>query len=271
MGKITVVGVGFEKKHLTFEAADILGSGDEIILHTERCGVAEYLNEKNISFTSLDSLYEQYEDFDEHAEAAAEAVENAAEEADVVYCVMDVRDLSAGILAERGAAVIPGPSTEGALLAYASGATQFYSASDWENMYPDGEMNTLVREIDSKELSCEVKLRLMETYPDEAECIVCWANGVKKIKLHELDRQTEYDHRFSMLVKAETDSEMLNSISFRMLVDAARASDNVYKEKSAEETAGMLAEAAGAIAYAADRGEYTLAEIMLDAKDEVNV
>ncbi len=271
MGSVTVVGVGFEKDQLTLRAAEMLKSGARIILHTERCGVAEYLKENGIEYTSLDELYEQYEDFDEHAEAACDAVEAASEGCDVVYCVMDVRDLSACMLAENGAEVIPGPSAEGMLMTFASGGTQLYSASDWENIYPDGELNTIVREIDTRELSCEVKLKLMETYPDDADCIIMCAGGMKSISLHELDRQNGYDHRFSVLVKAESDAEKLNSLTMRKLVEAARANDGVYKEADFAEISDAVMKAAGAIAYAEDRGEFNLADIMLDARDELMV
>lgn len=269
MGHITVIGVGFDKKHLTLEAIEALNSGSSVILHTERCGVAEYLTEKNIAYTSLDELYDTYEDFDEHAEAAAEAVELASENGDVVYCVMDIRDLSAGLLAENGATLISGPSAEGILMAYATDGTQFYSASDWENMYPDAGLNTIVREIDNKELACEVKLRLMESYPDDAECISVSAEGSRKFELHTLDRQADFDHRFSVFVRGNADISAHNDITFRRLVSAARANDDLYKEAGDDELADMIAKSAGAVAYAEDRGEFTSSDIMVYARDVI--
>ena len=73
MGKICVVGLGFTEKQLTLGALEALQSGARVILHTGRCGAAEYLNRAGISYETLDSLYETAEDFDEHAQAAAEA------------------------------------------------------------------------------------------------------------------------------------------------------------------------------------------------------
>lgn len=269
MGHITVIGVGFDKKHLTLEAIEALSNSSSIILHTERCGVAEYLAEKNIAYTSLDELYDTYDDFDEHAEAAAEAVENAAANSDVVYCVMDIRDLSVRLLAENGAKVIPGPSAEGILMTYATDGTQFYSASDWENMYPDAGLNTIVREIDNKELACEVKLRLMDCYPDDAECISVSSEGSHRFELHMLDRQTGFDHMFSVFVRGNADISGHNDITFRRLVSAARANDELYKEAADDDLADMIAKSAGAIAYAEDRGEFTSADIMIYARDVI--
>ena len=125
MGKITVVGLGFTKGQLTLEAAELLKSGAKVILHTERCGAAEYMSENGVEYVSLDNLYEEYEDFDEHAEAAADAVNEAAVDADVIYGVMDIRDKSAALLAEEGARLVPGPAAEGANMAIAADGTQF--------------------------------------------------------------------------------------------------------------------------------------------------
>ena len=74
MGKIVVVGHGYEVGQLTLEAVELFRSGAKVILHTQRCGCAQWLQKENIAFAALDALYESCEDFDEHAQAAAEAV-----------------------------------------------------------------------------------------------------------------------------------------------------------------------------------------------------
>lgn len=268
MGAITIIGTGFDADQLTLGAIKALQSGATIILHTQRCGLAEYLTENRLDFISLDALYDEYEDFDEHAQAAAEAVTEAAETGEVVYCVMDVRDLSAALLARRGAKVIPGPVAEGALMAFASAGVQLYAAADWEEMRPDAALCAIVREIDSRELASEVKLRLMEAYPDDARAIIQRPDGeVIRINLFDLDRQSEYDHRFSALVLAEPDSERRNDISMRDLAGIARRYDGAYCEGDPSEIAENLAKIAGAIAYAEDRGEFTASDMMIDARD----
>ena len=268
MGSVTVIGVGFRREQLTLGAVEVLKGGAQVMLHTARCGAAGFLDENGIGYTSLDRLYEEYEDFDEHAQAAADAVRAAATRGDVAYCVMDVRDMSAGILATRGARIIPGPASEDALMAFASGAAQLYAAADWEIMHPDADRCAIVREIDSRELACEVKLRLMEAYPDDAEAVTVSGDGdIRRIKLFDLDRQQGYDHRFSVMVSSEADIERRNDISFRSLVELARRSDAAYREGNADELAKNLARIAGAVAYAEDRGEFGAADIMLDARD----
>ena len=92
MGRITVVGVGWRTGELTLDAIDALKCNDSVILHTDRCGCARWLEENHIPYTSLDSLYEKCDDFDAHAEAVAEAVVQAGRRGNVAYAVCDVRD-----------------------------------------------------------------------------------------------------------------------------------------------------------------------------------
>ena len=79
-----------------------------------------------------------------------------------------MRDRSVGKLAEmeKKLRVVAGPPVEGALLAHLDGAAQMLEASDWESFRLSATESALVRELDSRELASEVKLRLMECYPD---------------------------------------------------------------------------------------------------------
>ena len=264
MGNITVIGTGFFEDQLTLGAIKAIKAADRVILHTERCGAAEYLKANGIEWTSLDRLYDEYEDFDEHAEAAAEAVEEAAQDGNVAYCVFDVRDLSAAYLARDGAKVIAGPGAEGALMALAEGGVRLYSASDWEEMIPDAAVCTIVREIDKYELACEVKLKLSRAYPDDARCVFMRGEDMREIKLYEMDRLEEYDHMCSVLVMGENDPEKKNACSVEDLMRLARMGKE-YAEGDFDGLCRDIARVAGAAAWAEDRGDYDLSEIITTA------
>lgn len=221
MNKITVVGVGLERGQLTLDAAEALASGARVILHTGRIGCAQWLEEKNISFETLDELYEACEDFDEHANRAAQFILDAARERDVVYAVYDVRDRSALKLAQENPKlrIIAGPPVEGALLARLDGATRMLEASDWESFRLSAMDNALIRELNSRELTSEVKLKLMECYPDETRCFVLNGDGsVARVPLYDLDRLKSYDHRSCALIPAQRDLMQLERFSFDELV-----------------------------------------------------
>ena len=150
MGTITIIGTGWEKGQLTLGAAEAFKSAGKVILHTERCGCAEWLEEQGIAYEALDGLYEACDDFDAHARAAADAVLAASRERDVAYGVADIRDRSAALLAREagdGLRVLAGPPAEGALLALATGETRAVEASDWESFHLTARENCLVREL----------------------------------------------------------------------------------------------------------------------------
>ena len=244
MGSITVVGVGWRRGQLTLEAAEALTGGARVVLHTERCACAKWLREKGIAFETLDGLYDEYEDFDEHAAAAAKAVMQAARDGDVVYGVMDVRDRSVIRLmaeAETLPAVLAGPPAEGALLALVSGEARCVEASDWEDFHLTAREHCFVREIDSRELACEVKLRLMEVYPEESEIwFIAGDAAPVKLPLYALDRVEGFDHRACALIPAQRDlmklerydAEHLNELLRRLCAPDGCPWDRVQTHES---------------------------------------
>ena len=244
MGRITVVGVGWRRGQLTLEAAEALTGGARVVLHTERCACAGWLREKGIAYEALDGLYDEYDDFDEHAAAAAEAVLQAARDGDVVYGVMDVRDRSViRLMAEADTlpAVLAGPPAEGALLALVSGEARCVEASDWEDFHLTAREHCFVREIDSRELACEVKLKLMEVYPEESEIWFMAGDAAPvKLPLYALDRVEGFDHRACALIPAQRDllklerydAEHLNELLRRLCAPDGCPWDRVQTHES---------------------------------------
>lgn len=225
MGKIVVIGHGYEVGQLTLEAVELFKSGAKVILHTQRCGCADWLKKENIAFTALDALYESCEDFDEHAQAAADAVCEAAQNSDVIYGVFDVRDRSVGTLMNmaKNVRVVAGPPAEGALFARVQGAVEMLEASDWENYSLSSAKSALIRELDSREQACEVKLKLMDIYPDDTAVFVIFGDGTMAYtELYNLDRLKSYDHRTCALVTAEPELTNLYRYDFARLEEIIR-------------------------------------------------
>ena len=225
MGNITVIGTGWSRGQLTLEAIELLRSGARILLHTERCGCAGWLREQGIAFESLDALYDSCEDFDDHARQAARAVLAAAKDVDVIYGVADVRDRSAAALValQSGVRVIAGPPCEGALLACAVGETRCVEASDWESAHFTARENCLIREIDSRELAAEIKLKLMDVYPEASNIWLLNADESPRVMpLFEMDRADRYDHRTCALVPAWSEITRLERYDFEHLNEIMR-------------------------------------------------
>ena len=217
MSRIIVIGCGFRREQLTLEAIEAIEGADKVLLRTGRCGLRDHLVEKGVAFETLDALYERAEDFDELIRLTTQAVLDASREGSVAYAVFDVRDVSVQALLKTGAdvRVIVGPPAEEGLWAFAEGATDCWAASEWETWTLHADRNALIREVDTRELSAEVKLKLMDCYPEESEIYVRAGNGgVEKTSLVELDRLPAYDHRLSVLVPAQRELTKLERYGF---------------------------------------------------------
>lgn len=220
--EITIVRVGLTQTDLTLEAAERLAHSKNIILHTRFCGCADWLTENGIPFESLDSIYEEAEDFDEHARLAAEAVLSSKAES-VCYCVMELNDESVKRLFDSDAKIrVIGAGRDAELIARAASAYLTVSASGLDDAKITSAHDTLVCEIDSRELASEVKIRLMEHYPDESEIYVLQPRGVARCRLTELDRLSHYDHSVSCLIHAETRLTRLERHDFYSLMKLAQ-------------------------------------------------
>ena len=226
MGKSTIGGVGWSIGELTLDAIDALKRGDTVILHTDRCGCARWLDENRVPYVSLDALYENCEDFDAHADAVAQAVLKAGMDGNVTYAVSDVRDQSVPRLikgARGDVRVIPGPPAEGALLALTQRETRLVAASEWEDFHPAARENCLIREIDTRELAAEIKLRLMDVYPEEWDVwLMQGGEAPVSIPLYTLDRGERFDHRTCALIPAFTSITELERYDFEHLNEIIR-------------------------------------------------
>ena len=215
---ITVLSLGpGDPGLLTLQAADALRSARQLVLRTEQHGVAAWLKEQNIPFTTLDALYDEFWDFDELHAAMAARLWKMAADSPVTYAVMDATtDGSVTALGENqpeGAALIrlAGVSMADAHLTalpekqLGRSGLRIIPAMDCEGAQHDPRMALLITEIDSPVLAGTVKLRLTDLYDDEMT-VTFIPSTVKsrrravEMPLMELDRQRTYDHTVAVYI-----------------------------------------------------------------------
>lgn len=223
MNRITVAGMGFSEDMLTLGALRAAKAVGRVILRTQRCAAAQILRDEGIAFTTLDSLYERCEDFAELNEECARAIESAAEESDVFYGVFDLRDASVARLLELrpDCVLLPGPPEEGALFALVKDDALLLNASDWESFRLDAWHGVLLREVDSRALAGECKLKLAECYPDDMEIAALLPDGIRKMPLCDMDRMEDglYDHRLSFAIAPQRDFTKLSRFGMTQLME----------------------------------------------------
>jgi tetrapyrrole methylase family protein/MazG family protein len=208
MQKLTIVALGPSERYLTCAAREAICSAKRLILQTEKTAAAAWIKTAGLAFTSMDKLYERSETFDELNKAIAR--ELFLDDADTVFAVAGTgiggsalyrRIMSAA--AEKGATVgaIAGIGYAQAAAAetglFVDAGFRAVSAAQLDEITIDVKAPFAVEEIDSVLLAGEVKLRLMEYYPQELPVRVArLENGqytARIIPLCELDRLSGYD------------------------------------------------------------------------------
>lgn len=215
---ITVVGLGLERGQLTAEAQDLLRSGTRVMLRTAHCDAARWMREQGLAFEALDALYDEAEDFDRLNDRLAARVTELAGDGELIYGVLDLRDESVKRLAARAVRYVPGVPVDAALADSALGPTLQLAACDCEDVQFEAGLNVLAREIASRELASQLKLRLMERFPERHPVLLALGGGeILTTTLDELDRLPDYDHRTCAFLSAERDLKKLTRYGFNEL------------------------------------------------------
>ncbi|GAB4549253.1 MAG: nucleoside triphosphate pyrophosphohydrolase [Anaerolineae bacterium] len=215
---ITIVGLGPGGPELWTEAArNALGSAPEIWLRTARHPGVEKLRESGKARVhSLDAWYEEASDFDSlYARIADHIVKLGAREQGVVYAVpgspMVGEATVARICVQAGDAgltvtLVPGLSfIEPTLAVLGIDALDGLQIADADQLaamhHPPLEPDrpALVAQLYNRRQAAQVKLTLMNAYPDQHPVTLVRAAGTDKEQvltcpLYELDRQPGIDH-----------------------------------------------------------------------------
>jgi len=277
MGTITIVGLGpGDPRHLTREAWGVLETASEVWLRTERHPAVAGLPPR-LKLHSFDSLYEEAEDFLQvYATIASQVLQLGARPEGVIYAVpghplvgeATVRQ----ILSQADAAglrvhVVEGLSfVEPTLTALGVDALLGLQVCDAVELaarhHPplDPDLPVLVGQLYSRALSADVKLTLMNQYPDGHGVVLVHAAGtpeqcVVRLPLYELDRRDDVAHLTALYVPPLPG---VNSFEgFQDTVAHLRAPDGCPwdREQSHESLRSTLLEEAYEVLAAIDAGD----------------
>jgi tetrapyrrole methylase family protein/MazG family protein len=273
---ITIVGLGPGNScHLTREAWEVLEAADEVWLRTERHPTVAGLP-SHLTLYFFDALYEAAEDFSQVYEAiVTEVLRLGRRPEGVVYAVPGhplVGEASVSRLLaqaeETGLAVrvVEGLSfvepTLTALRIDALAGLQIHDAVEVASLYHpplNPDLPALLAQLYSRALAADVKLTLMNQYPDDHEVALVHAAGtssqqIVRLPLYALDRQ-DVEHLTTLYV-----SPLPGVTSFEGLQDTMahlRAPDGCPwdREQTHESLRGTLLEEAYEVAAAIDAGD----------------
>lgn len=174
---------------------------------------------EGVRFQSLDHFYESSDTFDDVYASIAETVLAEAERGDVVYAVPGhplAGELAVGIIIREaklrglefkviGSESFIEASLEALQIGFDSGL-KIIDALSLDVVSPSRDTGNLIYQVYGKDIASDVKLRLMELYPDDYEIAVVIGGGtaeqrVETIPLHRLDR-CECDHLTTVYLPA---------------------------------------------------------------------
>lgn len=239
---IIIVGLGSgDPDQLTLGIWRRLQSAGRIFVRTEQHPVMALLREHQLAYESFDQLYEQHESFPEVYEAIAsrllaEATSgNTASDEAIIYAVPGhpmVAERTVQLLRERcGAAgveltVLGGESFLDAAFASLGfdpieGFT-LLDAAELQASMLQPQLHTLIGQVYDAFTASDVKLALMERYPEDYEVVIGHALGVQgeervvKVPIYELDRDQAYGN-LSIIYIPRSDDPALRNRSFDRL------------------------------------------------------
>jgi tetrapyrrole methylase family protein/MazG family protein len=221
---ITIIGLGpGDPSDLTREAWDLLTGASEVYLRTREHPTVAALPE-GLTLHSFDYLYEAEEEFPQVYEAITrDVVRLGKRDEGVVYVVPGhpwVGESSTGLICEAAEAegvpvrVVGGVSfIESVLQAVGVDAMDGIQVMDAMLLalshHPQvlGDRNLLLGQCYSRQLASDVKLTLLNLYPDDHPVTVVRAAGTSRedmysTTLYELDRSDRFDHLTTLFVPA---------------------------------------------------------------------
>jgi tetrapyrrole methylase family protein/MazG family protein len=240
---ITVVGLGSgDEEQLSLGIWRKLQTAQRIYLRTEDHPVVRLLQRSGIGYTTFDSVYRDKPTFGEVYEAIADELLRLAEtlREEIVYAVP-----GHPMVAEATVQILKRKCPERDIpLAIAGGESfldqafvrlgfdplegfQLLDGTQLDRQSLNPRVHTVVAQVYDNYTASEVKLTLMETYPDDYPVVVAHALGVagvervERIPLYDLDRQERYGN-LTMLWVPRSEDEKLQYRSFARLHDIVR-------------------------------------------------
>lgn len=288
---ITIIGLGpGDISGISLGAIEELQSGKRVYLRTSIHPAVEGLRGLGISFSSFDEVYESAESFSNVYEEIAERLYVAALEEDVLYAVP-----GHPLMAEQSVQILVNKTqTQGDVsIRFGKGQSfldvvctrlgvdpiegmALFDGTSLDIGVLSPTVNTFIAQVYNRTVASDVKLALMEVYPDDYEITVVRAAGVAgeervvTVPLYELDRVAWIDHLTTVFIPATEDEAILGRTAARLtdIVHTLRAPDGCpWDRKQTHQTLRRyVLEEAYEVAEAIDSGD---ADLLCDELGDV--
>lgn len=211
-----IVGLGAaDVDQLPIGVAKFLNKSYPIYLRTDHHPMMAFFHEHHIAYTSFDDVYEKHDQFEDVYEEIISTLRRESKKQDIIYAVPGhpcVAEYAVKVLMQDdNVKVIGGQSFFDAMFASLridpiDGFMVMDAQSiDIEHLNPN--MNLIIPQMYDQMSASNVKLDLMEAYPDEYEVCVVRAAGSHEellswMPLYEIDQNFTLDNLTTLFVPA---------------------------------------------------------------------
>lgn len=209
-----IVGLGAgDIEQLPIGVAKLLMEDYPIYLRTDHHPMMGYFKENQISYTSFDAVYEKYESFEEVYEEIIRILRQASQETDIIYAVPGhpcVAEYTVKILMhDDNVKIVGGQSFFDAMFASLRmdpiDGFMVMDAQAIDVSHLNTSMNLIIPQMYDQLSASDVKLDLMELYPDEYQVCVVRAAGshdetLSWMPLYEIDQNFQLDNLTTLFV-----------------------------------------------------------------------
>lgn len=236
---LTIVGLGPGSfGALSLEGYRALQKADKLFLRTERHPLVKDLKDRGIKYFSFDYIYDSSLNFDQVYANIAQQVVDACEDCNVVYAVPGhpwVGESTVGLIVELAAA-------KGITVQFTSSVSflddlftvlqidpcagiKIIDALQLSKHDPSPDTANLIMQVYNRLVAGDVKLKLMEFYPEDFPIQIVRAAGVKgeerkeTIPLYELDRLDWIDHLTTVFIPPYPEGRKVFKYPLDPLVD----------------------------------------------------
>ncbi|WP_070121550.1 nucleoside triphosphate pyrophosphohydrolase [Bacillus marinisedimentorum] len=249
---ITVAGLGAgDADQMTVGVYRLLTGSEHLFLRTKEHPAVQVLEQENVSFVSFDEIYEQNSGFEDVYREITDRLFAVAEKKDVVYAVP-----GHPLVAEKTVQMLLEEAGEREIRVRISGGQSFLDpmfaalgvdpvegfqlldATDFRTHFIQMEQHVIITQVYDAFTASEVKLGLMEKYPDDYEIVLVTAAGssserIKRLPLFELDREAVVDNLTSVYVPPVREETLLYGefSKLREVIAALRGPDGCPWDK----------------------------------------
>lgn len=276
--KITIVGIGAgDLEQLPYGIYKFLKQHTVIYVRTKEHPVVQQLEEENIKFISFDDIYEKHSDFESVYEEIVTILLEQAKTDDVTYAVPGhpmVAEKTVQLLLERGPKqgidiLVKGGQSflDDLFAAVKIDPIEGMQILDATTIHRDDiqiDQHVIIVQVYDQWIASQVKLTLMEKYPDDYEVVIVQGAGsttehLRKVPLYELDHNMEVNNLTSVYVPPikDRDERLREFSTLRAIIAELRGPNGCPwdKEQTHESLKKFLIEEAYELFSAIDQGD----------------